>query len=123
MSAGEASALPRTTREIQLASRPSGRPVPENFRLADAPVPALTDGQIVVRNLFISVDPYMRGRMNDAKSYSAPFALDKALDGGAVGEVIASRSSAHQEGDVVVHSLGWREYAVVDGNAATPART
>lgn len=115
--------LPATTREIQLASRPVGRPAGENFRLAESPLPGLRDGQILVRNLYISVDPYMRGRMNDAKSYSAPFVLDKALDGGAVGEVIASRSPEHREGDVVVHGLGWREYAVVDGGAAKPART
>jgi NADPH-dependent curcumin reductase CurA len=115
--------LPATTREIQLVSRPVGRPGPENFRLAESPLPELTDGQIMVKNLFISVDPYMRGRMNDVKSYSAPFALGEALDGGAVGEVIASRSDAYQEGDVVVHSLGWREYAVLDAAAATPART
>lgn len=123
MSAGAATALPVTTREIQLASRPAGRPVPENFRLAETAVPALKEGQILVRNLFISVDPYMRGRMNDAKSYSAPFALDAALDGGAVGEVIASRSEQRKVGDVVVHQLGWREHAVVDAERTTPADT
>ena len=112
-----------TTREIRLASRPVGRPSRENFELAESPLPALEDGQILIRNLFMSVDPYMRGRMNDVKSYSAPFAVGEALDGGAVGEVISSRSAAHKEGDVVVHSRGWREYAVVDGAAATPART
>ncbi|HKU34042.1 NADP-dependent oxidoreductase [Arthrobacter sp. NyZ413] len=112
-------ALPLRTREIQLASRPHGRPVPENFRLAETALPDLQDGQILVRNEFMSVDPYMRGRMNDAKSYSAPFRLDAALDGGAVGEVIASRSDAHKVGDVVVHQLGWREFSVVDAAAAT----
>ncbi|HSL35951.1 MAG TPA: NADP-dependent oxidoreductase, partial [Arthrobacter sp.] len=91
--------LPTATREIQLASRPHGRPLPENFRLAGTELPALQDGQVLVRNLFMSVDPYMRGRMNDVKSYSAPFALDTALDGGAVGEVIASRSADRQVGD------------------------
>jgi NADPH-dependent curcumin reductase CurA len=70
----------------------------------------------------MSVDPYMRGRMNDAKSYSAPFRLDEALDGGAVGEVVASRSDAHKPGDVVVHQRGWREYAVVDAAAVTPVQ-
>ena len=115
--------LPATTREIQLASRPHGRPAPENFRLAETAVPELQDGQVLVRNLFISVDPYMRGRMNDVKSYSKPFALDAALDGGAVGEVIASRSADRSVGDAVVHSLGWREYAVLDAGATTPART
>ncbi|WAH98755.1 NADP-dependent oxidoreductase [Arthrobacter sp. MMS18-M83] len=113
-------ALPSRTREIQLASRPQGRPVQENFRLAEAELPELQDGQILVRNEFMSVDPYMRGRMNDAKSYSAPFRLNEALDGGAVGEVIASRSEAHKVGDVVVHQLGWREFSVVDGTHVTP---
>ncbi|QCB98499.1 NADP-dependent oxidoreductase [Arthrobacter sp. PAMC25564] len=119
----ETTTLPTSTREIQLASRPHGRPRPENFRLAETKLPELQDGQVLVRNLYISVDPYMRGRMNDAKSYSAPFALDAALDGGAVGEVIASRSADRKVGDAVVHQLGWREYAVVDAEATTPART
>ncbi|BCW05061.1 NADP-dependent oxidoreductase [Arthrobacter sp. NtRootA1] len=112
--------LPTETREIQLSSRPVGRPTSENFRLAASVLPDLQDGQILVRNQFMSVDPYMRGRMNDVKSYSAPFRLDAALDGGAVGEVIASRSDAHRVGDVVVHQLGWREHAVVDAAATTP---
>ncbi|MEJ1191690.1 NADP-dependent oxidoreductase [Pseudarthrobacter sp. CCNWLW207] len=116
-------ALPTSTREIHLASRPAGRPVPENFRLAEAPLPALKEGQILVRNLYISVDPYMRGRMNDVKSYSAPFALDAALDGGAVGEVIASRAEGRKVGDAVVHQLGWREYAVLDADKTSVART
>jgi NADPH-dependent curcumin reductase CurA len=116
-------ALPATTREIRLASRPKGRPVPENFRLAESPLPELQDGQILVRNHYISVDPYMRGRMNDVKSYSAPFALDAPLDGGAVGEVIASRAAGRKVGDVVVHQLGWREYAVVAADATSLART
>jgi NADPH-dependent curcumin reductase CurA len=115
--------LPLTSREIQLASRPVGRPVPENFRLAEVSLPELKDGQVLVRNRYISVDPYMRGRMNDVKSYSAPFALDEALDGGAVGEVIASRSDDRKVGDAVVHQLGWREYAVLDAAATVPART
>jgi NADPH-dependent curcumin reductase CurA len=106
-----------TSREIQLASRPHGWPVPENFRLVEKPVPELGDGQVLVRNLAMSVDPYMRGRMNDARSYSAPFALDAALDGGAVGEVVASRSDGRKEGDVVVHGLGWRDYAVLPATA------
>jgi len=114
------SAVATETREIQLASRPKGRPVADNFRLATAELPELGDGQILVKNQFMSVDPYMRGRMNDVKSYSAPFQIDAALDGGAVGEVIASRSDAHKVGDVVVHSLGWREHAVVDAAATTP---
>ncbi|GAA3317870.1 NADP-dependent oxidoreductase [Arthrobacter ramosus] len=113
-------AVPKSTREIQLTSRPQGRPVQENFRLAETELPELQEGQILVRNEFMSVDPYMRGRMNDVKSYSAPFRLDAALDGGAVGEVIASRSEALKVGDVVVHQFGWREYSVVDAAKATP---
>jgi NADPH-dependent curcumin reductase CurA len=116
----KATVLPVESREIQLSSRPVGRPTSENFRLAASVLPDLQDGQVLVRNQFMSVDPYMRGRMNDVKSYSAPFRLDAALDGGAVGEVIASRSDAHKVGDVVVHQLGWREHAVVDAAATTP---
>ncbi|MDQ0679539.1 NADPH-dependent curcumin reductase CurA [Arthrobacter pascens] len=116
-------ALPTSTREIRLASRPAGRPAPENFRLAESTLPELAEGQILVRNRYISVDPYMRGRMNDVKSYSAPFALDAALDGGALGEVIASRADGRKVGDAVVHQLGWREFAVLDASATTVART
>ncbi|WP_445155015.1 NADP-dependent oxidoreductase [Arthrobacter sp. Hor0625] len=119
----ETTTLPAATREIRLASRPHGRPVPENFQLAESALPELQDGQVLVRNQFISVDPYMRGRMNDVKSYSAPFELDHAMEGGAVGEVIASRSTERKVGDAVVHSLGWREYAVLDAAATSPIRT
>ncbi len=102
-----------TTRQIHLASRPQGWPTADNFRLVEVEVPELADGQVLVHNLAMSVDPYMRGRMNDVKSYSPPFALDQPLDGGAVGQVIASRSADRAVGDVVVHGLGWREDAVV----------
>ena len=119
----ETTALPTTTREIQLAARPVGRPVPSDFRLAASDLPELQEGQVLVRNLFLSVDPYMRGRMNDAKSYAAPYQLNEAMEGGAVGEIIASRSDDRKVGDVVVHSLGWREYAVLEAAATAPART
>ncbi|MCC3274850.1 MULTISPECIES: NADP-dependent oxidoreductase [unclassified Arthrobacter] len=109
------STYPETGREIQLASRPEGWPADENFRLAEVPVPELQDGQVLVRNLHMSVDPYMRGRMNDVKSYVPPFKLDAALEGGAVGEVIQSRSDDRKPGDIVLHGLGWRDYAVLDG--------
>jgi NADPH-dependent curcumin reductase CurA len=101
----------RTNREIHLASRPRGWPTPEDFRLVEAPVPEPGDGEALVRNLVMSVDPYMRGRMNDAKSYVPPFALDAPLDGGAVGEVVESRSPDLSPGDLVLHGLGWRDYA------------
>ena len=111
------------SREIHLASRPSGWPSTENFRLVDVEVPELVDGQVLVRNLAISVDPYMRRRMNDVKSYLPPFQVGSVLDGGAVGEVIASRSSERRVGDTVVHGFGWRELAVVDAKSCKPVDT
>jgi NADPH-dependent curcumin reductase CurA len=107
-----------TNREIHLASRPHGWPTAENFRLVDTKVPTPGPGQLVVRNQFMSVDPYMRGRMNDVKSYAPPFQLDAPLDGGAVGEVVASQADGFTPGDTVLHDLGWREYALVDARAA-----
>ena len=105
------------TREIHLASRPQGWPTLENFRLVEVEVPDLADGQVLVHNIAMSVDPYMRGRMNDVKSYSPPFALDQPLEGGAVGRVVASRSSDRAVGDIVLHGLGWRDDAVVAASA------
>jgi NADPH-dependent curcumin reductase CurA len=103
--------------QIHLASRPEGEPTPANFRLVEAEVPALADGQVLVRHHFLSLDPYMRGRMNDAKSYAAPQELDKVMGGGTVGEVVESRHPSYRAGDRVVGMGGWQEYAVVDGNA------
>jgi NADPH-dependent curcumin reductase CurA len=108
----------RTGREVRLAARPQGWPTEETFDVVEVEVPDPGPGQVLVRNLFMSVDPYMRGRMNDTKSYLPPFKLDAVLEGGAVGEVIESNSPDHQVGDVVLHGLGWREYAVVDGKQA-----
>ena len=99
-----------TSREIRLASRPKGIPTAENFNLAQTELEPLPEQQVLVRNLFLSVDPYMRGRMNDRKSYIPPFELGKALEGGAVGEVIESRAPEFKPGDVVTSSFGWREY-------------
>jgi NADPH-dependent curcumin reductase CurA len=101
-------------REIHLASRPRGWPTPQDFALVDVPVPAPAEGEVVVRNSFVSVDPYMRGRMNDAPSYVPPFAVGEVMTGGAVGEVVESRSGALAVGDVVLHDRGWREVAVGD---------
>jgi NADPH-dependent curcumin reductase CurA len=104
----------RTGREIRLASRPHGWPTADNFQLATVDVPEPAEGQVLVRNRVMSVDPYMRGRMNDVESYVPPFAVGAALDGGAVGEVIASRSPELVVGDIVLHGLGWREYALLE---------
>lgn len=107
-------------REFHLASRPAGWPTAENFRFVETELPPLAEGQVLVRNLYVSVDPYMRGRMNDAKSYVAPFALDAPLEGHAVGEVVESRSPERAVGDLVLHSAGWRDYAVLDAERAAP---
>ena len=96
--------------EIRLASRPQGLPSEGNFTLARAEVGPLRDQEVLVRNLFMSVDPYMRGRMNDRKSYLPPFELGKTLEGNAVGEVIESRTKEFKAGDVVASMFGWREY-------------
>ncbi|MEU1813949.1 NADP-dependent oxidoreductase [Streptomyces roseifaciens] len=108
------SATPTTSREWHLVARPHGWPTPGDFALRETAVPEPGDGQILVRNIHMSVDPYMRGRMNDTRSYVPPFELDRPMEGGAVGEVVASRSDAFRPGDHVLHSLGWREYALVE---------
>ncbi|KIZ18487.1 NADP-dependent oxidoreductase [Streptomyces natalensis] len=113
------SALPATGREWHLVARPHGWPTPADFALRETAVPEVGEGQILVRNQAFSVDPYMRGRMNDVKSYVPPFQLDRPMDGGAVGEVIASRADDIAVGDHVLHALGWREYAVLDARHAT----
>src|ERR1022692_2149033 len=101
-----------SSREIRLASRPSGLPTAANFTLAWTDAEPLKDQEVLVRNLFMSVDPYMRGRMNDRKSYVPPFELGKPLNGGAVGDVIESRAPEFKPGDVVTSTFGWREYFV-----------
>ncbi|MCX5396801.1 NADP-dependent oxidoreductase [Streptomyces sp. NBC_00102] len=109
-------ALPASSREWHLVARPHGWPKPEDFALREAPVSAPAEGHVLVRNLYFSVDPYMRGRMNDVKSYTPPFQLDKPMEGGAVGEVVASNAEGIAVGDHVLHGLGWREYADVPAN-------
>ena len=113
--------MTRSARHVNLASRPNGAPVPENFEVVEAEVPAAQDGEIVVANRFMSVDPYMRGRMNDVKSYVPPFQIGEPLAGGAVGQVIESNSPDIAVGDHVVHGLGWREIAVLPASQAQPA--
>jgi NADPH-dependent curcumin reductase CurA len=109
--------MPRAGREIQLAARPHGEPRDTDFRLAEVEVPDPGEGEVLVRNRWMSVDPYMRGRMNDVKSYVPPFQIDAPLDGGAVGEVIDSEDESVAVGDMVLHGLGWRDYAVVPAGA------
>jgi NADPH-dependent curcumin reductase CurA len=107
--------VPGTYRRIVLASRPRGEVVPDNFRLETAQVPALAEGELLVRNHFLSLDPYMRGRMSEAKSYAAPQALDATMIGGTVGLVVASRHPDYQPGEHVAGMGGWAEISVSDG--------
>ncbi|MFF0158004.1 NADP-dependent oxidoreductase [Streptomyces sp. NPDC005263] len=110
--------LPSVGREWRLLSRPVGWPKPEDFELAEAAIRQPGPGQVLVRNEYLSVDPYMRGRMSSAKSYVAPFELGKAMQGGAVGEVVASEAEGIAVGDHVLHFGGWREYATFDAKQA-----
>jgi NADPH-dependent curcumin reductase CurA len=100
------------SREIRLAARPKGTPTAADFELVETELREPEEGEVVVRNLYMSVDPYMRMRMNDVKSYTPPFAVGKALTGNAIGQVVASRAPALKEGDVVGSMMGWREQFV-----------
>ena len=100
-------------RQVLLDNRPKGEAVAGNFKLATAATPALAEGEVLVRHHFLSLDPYMRGRMNDSKSYAAPQALGEVMQGGTVGEVVESRSAKYQLGDKVAGMGGWQEYSVV----------
>jgi NADPH-dependent curcumin reductase CurA len=100
--------------QILLHSRPRGEPSLDNFKLVEAPLPEPADGQVLVRHHYLSLDPYMRGRMNDGKSYAAPQPLGEVMIGGTVGEVVASNHPGFQAGDQVVGMGGWQEYALVN---------
>ena len=103
------------SQEIRLAARPVGFPKDSDFQLTESTLAEPGEGEVLVRNLYMSVDPYMRGRMNDVKSYSPPFKLGEPLEGGAVGRVERSRNPNFKEGDIVSNNLGWREAFVSDG--------
>ena len=106
-------------RAWHLTSRPSGMPTKENFALKEVDLPELGDGMVRVRNQWLSVDPYMRGRMNDVKSYVPPFQIDQPMEGGAIGEVVESRAEGLSPGDTVLHMAGWRDEAVLPASAVT----
>ena len=105
-------------RAWHLKSRPQGLPTHDNFELKDTALPPVGDGQVHVRNLWISVDPYMRGRMNDVKSYVPAFQVGEPMDGGAIGEVIESNAEGFAPGELVQHMAGWRDEAVVSARTA-----
>jgi NADPH-dependent curcumin reductase CurA len=102
--------------QILLDNRPTGEAVASNFKLVSSDTPALADGQVLVRHHYLSLDPYMRGRMNDAKSYAQPQALGQVMGGGTAGEVVESKTPKFAIGDKVVGMGGWQEYSVVDAN-------
>ena len=101
-------------KQIHLVSRPEGEPSADNFRMVDAALGDPQEGQVLVRHRFLSLDPYMRGRMNDAKNYAQPQPLDQVMQGGTVGEVVASKHPGYAKGDAVVGMGGWQQYAMVD---------
>jgi NADPH-dependent curcumin reductase CurA len=102
-------------RQWLLAERPSGEPTSKTLRLAEIPVVAAGDGQLLLRTAFLSLDPYMRGRMSDAPSYAAPVAIGDVMVGGTVSRVVESHLPAFAKGDWVVSYSGWQDYAVSDG--------
>ncbi|TAL53631.1 NADP-dependent oxidoreductase [Pandoraea sp.] len=104
--------MPDVNRQILLVSRPQGQASVENFKLVEAPLPVTGDGQVLVRNHYLSLDPYMRGRMNDTKSYAPPQPLNQVMIGGTVGEVIESRNPQWRPGDKVAGLFGWQEYGL-----------
>jgi NADPH-dependent curcumin reductase len=103
-------------RQIVLVSRPHGEPTPENFKLTDAPIPEIGQGQLLLKAKYLSLDPYMRGRMTDARSYVPPFAIGEPLGGGTVSEVMASNNPKFSAGDIVLAFGGWQEYSISDGS-------
>ena len=106
---------PPKQRRIVLASRPAGEPVESNFRLEEVATPEPQHGEVLVRLIYLSADPYMRGRMRDGASYAAPIGIGEVMGGGSVGEVVASRNKAFKVGDIVEDRLGWQEYAIAGG--------
>lgn len=106
-----------TNRQIVLDNRPEGEATASNFKLVTSDTPPLADGQVLVRHHYLSLDPYMRGRMNESKSYAQPQPLGEVMIGGTVGEVVESRHARFKAGDQVVGMGGWQEYSVVDGDA------
>ncbi|MDB5447508.1 MAG: NADP-dependent oxidoreductase, partial [Phenylobacterium sp.] len=104
-------------KRIVLAARPKGEPKPSDFRLEDCPLPTPGAGEVLLRTIWLSLDPYMRGRMSDGPSYATPVPVDGVMEGGTVSEVIASNNPAFAKGDVVLSRAGWQTHAISDGTA------
>src|SRR5216684_6917072 len=108
--------MPPTNRQVTLAARPSGMPKESDFKLVESPVPQPGPGEILVRMLYVSVDPYMRGRMNDVKSYAQPVQIGEVMGGGAVGKVVKTNTRKFHVGEIVMGYFGWQEYTVSNGD-------
>ena len=109
--------IPATSQRVVLVNRPAGEPAESDFRVESAPMPTPGPGQVLVRVIYLSLDPYMRGRMRDGASYAAPVAIGGVMPGGTVGEVVASQHPDFRVGDIVEDRLGWQEYAVGSGSS------
>src|SRR5258708_38260283 len=109
-------------KQVLLASRPQGRVTEDNFRIVEAPIGRPAAGEVLVRNEWLSLDPYMRGRMNDAKSYVPPVQLGEVMVGQTVGEVIESQDPRFKPGDKVLSPLGWQLYGAAKGEGRAPLR-
>src|SRR5882724_509461 len=109
-------AIPKTHRRVVLVRRPPGEPAESDFRVEEAPVPEPKHGEVLVKVLYLSLDPYQRGRMRDAASYAAAVGLNEVMTGGTVGEVVKSNHPGFKEGDIVEDRLGWQEYAIAGGS-------
>ena len=107
----------KINRQIILVKRPSGKPQPADFSLVDASVPVPEEGQVLCKTIYLSLDPYMRGRMNDSKSYADPVKINEVMTGGTVGQVLKSRSTNFQQGDIVYGYGGWQDYWASEGKA------
>ena len=107
--------MTQINRQVLLVSRPQGAATTDNFKLVETPLAPLADGEVRVRNQYLSLDPYMRGRMSDAKSYAAPQPLNEVMIGGTVGEVVESKNPKFAAGDKVVGMFGWQEYGTSNG--------
>jgi NADPH-dependent curcumin reductase CurA len=119
-----------SNKQLLLASRPEGMPKPDNFRVAETPIPAPKEGEVLLRILYLSLDPYLRGRMSAAKSYAQSVEIGHVMEGGTVAEIVESRHKDHAKGDIVLSYSGWQTHAVSDGRdlrkldpAAAPVTT
>src|SRR5438034_1483963 len=107
--------MPERNRQIVLKRRPNGMPVPEDFAIAEGPLPEPGEGEAVLRGIYLSLDPYMRGRISGVRSYAQPVAVGAVMEGRVVGEVMGSRDPAFRAGDYVLGGYGWQLYSAVPG--------